>query len=775
MKSIRNILTFIGIASAVLCMPVWTAAQENGTIFGKVETPLGTALGNVTIEFNNGSQTYTITTDASGEYSQSVPPGSYYISQIGINNSDYLQGIDMSDLFAITQHIMGFEALNSPYKILAADVNYDKKITTIDLIQLRKLIFGISNTFTAPSWQFGPADYDFPIPTNPWFENIPFGGLIVVENGDTEYNIIGFKTGDVNWSSGLTGGLEGLVRADLDSDCTTSGGDPSLRGWIVMARQGNIHYFASTDSSGYYRLSVPPGDYELSLIPRNEGWVACQSDLLITIVENGYQNFDLSAQAQHFCPVPVADICAPFLRRCFDNKFSVYYANDGSVGLEDAYIEVEFDDFLEVSQSSLPWSSVSGNTYTFPIGDLAPGQWGEFEVTALLSCEAALGESHCTSAHIFPDSTCLPDDPAWDGAILKLSGDCDGDTLRFRIENIGADMQQATQLYVIEDDLIMFSGPLSLPSGGVAEINRPANGTTQRLVVEEPPGYPGIGDPTYGFEGCGTDGETGAYSMGFFTQFPEFESGSSASIYCTENIGAFDPNDKLAFPKGVGEEHFIEPGQPIDYLVRFQNTGTDTAFTVIIQDTLSLHLDPATLQMGATSHPFRWQLKDEGMLNIIFENILLPDSSANELASHGFVAFRIQQREELDLPTVITNKAAIYFDFNEPVITNEVFHTVDTNFLEIVVLTTDKGAILPTLLRLSPNPLQVGSPFQIAGALPENAYLTLYSTTGRLMATLRVQPGGIATLPAGTPAGWYLLELKSENQVIGRGKVVVGN
>jgi len=773
MKSIRNILTFICIASAALCLPLWCAAQENGTIFGKVETPLGLSLGNVTIEFSNGAETYTTTTDTSGQYSQSLPPGSYQVSHIGINNSDYLQGIDMSDLFAITQHIMGFVALDSPYKIIAADVNYDKKVTTIDLIKLRKLIFGISATFNAPSWQFVPADYTFSIPTNPWFEPmIPFDDLVVVENGNTEHNIIGFKTGDVNWSLGLTGGLEGFVRADMAGDCATGGGDPSLRGWIVMAREGDTHYFASTDSSGYYRLSVPPGDYELSLIPRNEGWLACQSDLPITIAENVYQNFDLSAQALHFCPVPVVDISTPFLRRCFDNKFSVYYANDGSVLLEDAYIEIDFDDFLEVSQSTLPWSSVSGNTYTFPIGDLAPGEWGEFEVTALLSCDAALGEKHCTSAHLFPDTTCLPADPAWDGAILKLSGDCDGDTLRFRIENIGEDMQQATQYYVIEDDLIMYSGPVSLPSGEVAEINRPANGTTQRLVVEEPPGYPGIGDPTYGIEGCGTDG-TDAFSLGFFTQFPEFESGSSLSIHCTENIGAFDPNDKQAFPKGVGEQHYIEPGQPIDYLIRFQNTGTDTAFTVVIQDTLSPYLNPATLQMGAASHPFSWQLREEGMLNLIFENILLPDSSANELASHGFVAFRIQQREGLDLPTIITNEAAIYFDFNDPVITNEVIHTVDTNFLQVVTL--DREVFKPvSTLQLFPNPLKAGASFRIEGVVPDQSQVVFYNSAGVRIATMPVIAGGVATMPASAPAGWYLLELRSENQVLGRGKVVVG-
>ncbi|MBK6831758.1 MAG: hypothetical protein IPG92_13905 [Flavobacteriales bacterium] len=103
--------------------------------------------------------------------------------------------------------------------------------------------------------------------------------------------------------------------------------------------------------------------------------------------------------------------------------------------------------------------------------------------------------------------------------------------------------------------------------------------------------------------------------------------------------------------------------------MRFQNTGTDTAFPIVITDTLPQYLDPATIRMGAGSHGFSWSLSGQGTLRWVFPNILLPDSNVNEPRSHGFVSFRIRPYQPLLPGTTIENIANIYFDFNPPVIT----------------------------------------------------------------------------------------------------------
>jgi uncharacterized repeat protein (TIGR01451 family) len=134
--------------------------------------------------------------------------------------------------------------------------------------------------------------------------------------------------------------------------------------------------------------------------------------------------------------------------------------------------------------------------------------------------------------------------------------------------------------------------------------------------------------------------------------------------------GAYDPNDKLAYTSsGSTSAWLIDEDEWIEYTIRFQNTGTDTAFNVLITDTLPADLDPGTLIVGAASHAFTWELRDAGTLKFYFPNILLPDSNVNEPRSHGFVGFRIRPHEGLSAGDQITNIANIYFDFNPPVIT----------------------------------------------------------------------------------------------------------
>jgi len=134
--------------------------------------------------------------------------------------------------------------------------------------------------------------------------------------------------------------------------------------------------------------------------------------------------------------------------------------------------------------------------------------------------------------------------------------------------------------------------------------------------------------------------------------------------------GAYDPNDKLAYTSGGNTSVWqIIEDEWIDYTIRFQNTGTDTAFNVVITDTLPSNLDPGSIIMGASSHTFSWELRDAGTLKFYYPNIQLPDSNVNEPRSHGFVGFRIRPRLPLLPGDEIENIANIYFDFNDPVIT----------------------------------------------------------------------------------------------------------
>ena len=131
--------------------------------------------------------------------------------------------------------------------------------------------------------------------------------------------------------------------------------------------------------------------------------------------------------------------------------------------------------------------------------------------------------------------------------------------------------------------------------------------------------------------------------------------------------GSYDPNDKSATPTLTLQD--IVNRKYINYTIRFQNTGTDTAFNVVISDSLSGYLKTNNLKGITSSHPCKFTLKN-GVAYFEFVGINLPDSNTNKLASNGFVKFQILADESVSAGTVIPNKAYIYFDYNKAITTN---------------------------------------------------------------------------------------------------------
>jgi len=164
--------------------------------------------------------------------------------------------------------------------------------------------------------------------------------------------------------------------------------------------------------------------------------------------------------------------------------------------------------------------------------------------------------------------------------------------------------------------------------------------------------------------------------------------------------GSYDPNEIIAKP-GIEQNNyfFMDIDSMINYTIYFQNTGTDTAFNIMIEDSLDEHLIASTFSFLGSSHPCHYSLSGQHTLRFYLDNILLPDSNVNEKESHGFVKYSI--RPELYLPInpyQISNMANIYFDFNPAVATN----TVVTNM--VVSVGIDEKRTVD--FKLQPNPVQ---------------------------------------------------------------------
>ena len=135
-------------------------------------------------------------------------------------------------------------------------------------------------------------------------------------------------------------------------------------------------------------------------------------------------------------------------------------------------------------------------------------------------------------------------------------------------------------------------------------------------------------------------------------------------------FGSYDPNDKQEAGGGSLSTTDVGNGKGLLYTIRFQNTGNDTAFTVIVKDTLDSKADSTTLEMVGASHPYRLTIQNGRYCTWTFNNILLPDSNRNEPASHGYISYRIRPKAGIAAGDSIKNNASIYFDFNLPVKTN---------------------------------------------------------------------------------------------------------
>lgn len=229
---------------------------------------------------------------------------------------------------------------------------------------------------------------------------------------------------------------------------------------------------------------------------------------------------------------------------------------------------------------------------------------------------------------------------------------------------------------------------------------------------------------------------------------------------CRQNNGSYDPNDKAAFIDGIKDVEHITAKQNLEYLIRFQNTGTDTAFTVVIRDPISPQLEIDSLDILLASHPYSWEIRNN-ILWVRFDNIMLPDSNVNEKASHGFVKFRVKPKNHVTLRDIIANTAGIYFDYNDPVITNEVLlnHKPKNTI-------SDKGVYRSNLdFMLFPNPTNEYFYISLLDEDISPSLLTIYSIEGQLISQISLIKNNQKIDIGHLPIGMYIIKISNGNKI----------
>ncbi|HIA06102.1 MAG TPA: T9SS type A sorting domain-containing protein [Flavobacteriales bacterium] len=239
---------------------------------------------------------------------------------------------------------------------------------------------------------------------------------------------------------------------------------------------------------------------------------------------------------------------------------------------------------------------------------------------------------------------------------------------------------------------------------------------------------------------------------------------------CFPIMNSWDPNIKEVEPAGIGTAGSIDRNEDLTYTVHFQNTGNAPAINVFIKDTLDENLDLSSFRLLSSSHAVETDIRPSGLIKFSFDDIMLADSVSDEPQSHGYVSFRISQKTDLPYGTEIQNTAAIYFDFNPPVITNTVLNTIDS--IGIVNGLEETSVAHQQLAAIYPNPATTVLYVDILNELGA-VQLYLSDMLGQEVLALQdIRFGKNAIDLSSLTAGMYLVQIRSTKSSLSKRIVV---
>ncbi len=576
-------------------------------------------------------------------------------------------------------------------------------------------------------------------------------------------------------------GAGGFIYNDINADCIKDNDEIGIANRLGIIQPGNI--IVQTNHNGAWSLSnLPAGIYTLTVDDSGPWESTCPPSQTFEVIHPDSVTIapSLGLISTEPCSEPEVSIHMPFMRPCFtDQKIYVQAcnANTATGVLIDAYVQIELDPLLIVTNSSLPYTDLGNQMYQFDLGTLNPGMCENFYISTTLDCSAVLSQTLCMEAEMFPQEMCVfdtiptPPNPnvepcllPWDKSSLSVEGYCQNDSIYFEITNTGefgeGDMLCWSPVTIYIDGEFFEFDSIQLVGGETITYVFEGTGQTWHLQTEQHPLHPGNSHPNATVELCG---DANNWTPDLVNIFPQDDADPVVDIFCGVVTGSYDPNDKTGFPLGVTDQHFVLPNQQMEYLIRFQNTGTDTAFTVVVRDTLEEDFDIFSIQSGASSHPYTFQIYGERILEWTFNDILLPDSTTNEVASHGFVVFHVDQLPDLPNGTELNNNVGIYFDYNAPVITNTTSHIVDDGIQNV---TTPIISVLEEKRKFEVFPNPTSGEIQIVlDRMYQEVEIEITNVTGQLLLDSQFQNQQKMSLELDGSSGIYFIQIKTEDGI----------
>ena len=570
--------------------------------------------------------------------------------------------------------------------------------------------------------------------------------------------------------------IKGSVFPDFNSNCiynkSTEFNIPKI---LIYNKTENTYSITNDNIYTMYLFDRDTAVLKIINLDSNL-YVACGKDSIVVDMtgkpDTSGIDFPIRSNKTGHC-INITSFSSGLLRPGRWGDYQLNYQNNAFDTAYNAYIEIEVDT-AAIDSIKSPYSfTLTGNVLRFNLGHVQSFGFSSITYSVKLKTTVIIGSSHIHRAKVFPICNLYPSTVYDSSEIQPMMRCLPNDTVEFTLKNIGSKNQSDWGYSIIYvDELILKTDSFKLTVGNsrvfkykldtnkvfTAEVfNSNFHPVTPILIrhndlcANKRPMIP----------------QNAALNFSRHDEAKEYEEA------CTIVRGSYDPNIKSVLPVGMFAEHYTSTGTELKYRIDFQNTGTDTAFRVVLVDTLSSFLDIASFVPGVSSHPYTVEFGGRAV-KFIFDPIRLIDSGTNEPASHGYVHFKIKHIAGINPKTKIENKADIYFDYNAPIRTNTVFNTI---FDTIQIYVPKDGSAIAendkTSVIVFPNPTTDKFFIQMSEPVKDLS-IEMYDMQGRMITTVSSPNNQTVEVSAqGMTKGIYHIRCMSGEKVIVVKKVKV--
>lgn len=547
--------------------------------------------------------------------------------------------------------------------------------------------------------------------------------------------------------------VSGKVFKDYTKDETFDGQESNYEAsWVNF--KSKFNYFSKIDSSGNFDLRLGEDEYDISVKTNSDIWELSENARHLNL--NSNKDLNLPIQPKVICSEMTVNVVTPVLIRCQENTYEVNFSNSGSETASNAYVVIELDQHLQISQSSIPYEVGENGKVKFNLGNIAQDSSGQFTFQAFLNCDnTILGQTHCVTAKIYPNETCFEPQECWDGSIIEITGQCVNDTAVIEIKNSGERTIQDKTMYVLEDD-IMFDNPISFPldKNEIRKFLFNPDGKTIRIDVPQSECYPYKSMPSIVIEGCG-----GLNQVGLVRTLPQDDEDRFVSINCNESIELVNLPYLKADPKGYGEKQYISDSTELQYTYVFQ---PDFDYGLYLIDTISEFLNIETFKINSSSHGYDYTLFNNGVLKVDIRN--------QKDLPLGYFQYSFTPKKGVQEGSVVKKRAAFINTLPTPIMSNQVHHTIGYRFIELGTVTSIQEWKEKIEVQVYPNPFS--QQFSINFQQKSNQLrLQVFNMSGQIILEQGLSRSNIISTEQ-WKSGNYIFRILENQSVISTGKLI---